>query len=228
MRPMIVALMRCAVFAGIVPTLFPSTSTADEDPAGKPFQALDRRISELEAVVPPLAAGIRSLQDFVAPGQIVVPGSDPCPEGYHRPIFGSAGICVLSPPPDPPPPAPTTCEDGYATKETLPDGSPVPQHLLLCERIGANSANVYITFRGAHSEIQSLTAQCPASFVVTGGGHSAIDIDPIGNTGSVSKNFLVYSSRPLARNQWSISGKFPDAGFHDVTAFAICVFEPPT
>jgi hypothetical protein len=100
--------------------------------------------------------------------------------------------------------------------------------LLICERIGENSATVYITYRGVRYEIESLTVQCPESFVVTGGGYSAIDVDPISQTGAVSKNFLVYSSRPKTPDQWAISGKFPDAGFHDVTAYALCIYEPAT
>jgi hypothetical protein len=226
---MLIARVTHAALVAIMSSLLlASVSTAGPDPNGQPFKALDKRVSDLEAVVPARAEGIRSLGDFVAPAEIVVPLTSPCPEGYQRPIFGSAGICVLSPPPDPPPPAPKTCEDGYVSKDTLPDGSPVPSNLLICERIAANSATVYITSRGVRSGIQSLTAQCPDSFVVTGGGYSAIDVDPIGGTGSISTNFLVYSSRPQAPNQWSISGKFPDAGFHDVTAHAVCVFEPPS
>ena len=229
MNPMIISQIKNAVLVVIIPSLLlASISVAGDEPAGRPFQALDKRVSQVEAVVPPLAEGIRALLTFTAPPQIVVPSAEPCPEGYKRSIGGFTNICVLSPEPAPPPPAPEGCEDGYVLKETLPDGSPVPPHLVICERIGGNSATVYITYRRVRSEIQSLTAQCPESFVVTGGGYSSIDVDPISQTGSVSKNFLVYSSRPKAPDQWSISGKFPDAGFHDVTAYALCTYDPVT
>ena len=230
MNPMIISRVKHAALAVIIPILLlASVSVAGDDPAGRPFQALNNRVTQVEAVIPPLAEGIRSLQNFTAPEQIVLPSTQPCPEGYTRStIFGSTGICVLSPEPDPPPPAPKSCEAGYDSKDTLPDGSPVPAHLLLCERIGANFATVYVTYRGVRGEIQSLTAQCPDSYVATGGGHAALDVDPIGQTGAISKNFLLYSSRPHASNQWAISGKFPDAGFHDVTAYAVCAYDPVT
>lgn len=229
MNPMIISWVKNAALVVIIPSLFlASISAADEKPAGQPFQALDQRISQVEAVVPPLAEGIRALLTFTAPEQIVTPSAEPCPEGYKRSIGGFTNICVLSPEPAPPPPVPKGCEDGYVLKEALPDDSPVPPHLAICERIGGNSATVYITYRGVRSEIESLTVQCPESFIVTGGGYSSIDVDPISQTGSVSKNFLVYSSRPKSPDQWSISGKFPDAGFHDVTAYALCIYEPAT
>jgi hypothetical protein len=226
---MIISQIKHAALVVIISNLLlASVSMAGENPASKPFQSLDKRVSQVEAVVPPLTEGIRALLNFTAPEQIVMPSAQPCPEGYERSIFGSASICVLSPEPPPPPPAPKGCEDGYVLKETLPDGSPVPAHLVICERIGGNSATVSITYRGVRSELQSLTAQCPESFVVTGGGYSSLDVDPVGQTGSVSKNFLVYSSRPQSPDQWSISVKFPDAGFHDVTAYALCIYEPAT
>jgi hypothetical protein len=161
---MIISQVKNAALVVIIPSLLlASVSAAGEDPAGLPFQTLDKRVSQVEAVVPPLAEGIRSLLTFTAPQQIVTPSAEPCPEGYERSIGGFTSICVLSPEPPPPPPAPKGCEDGYDLKDTLPGGSPVPPHLVVCERIGENSATVYITYRGVRYEIESLTVQCPES-----------------------------------------------------------------
>jgi hypothetical protein len=210
-----------------------SVAAADGSPLGQPYRSLDQRVAalerqvpELQSAVPILSDGIQAVVGFTSPGEIVVPANAPCPEGYHLSgPYGAFGKCVLDDPGPAPEPPPADCEAGYVRRETFHDGSPVPASSLVCERTLATSATVYVTRRSADfapRQPVSLAAECPPSFVATGGGWAATDAA----TGAVATDLLVFASRPAAPDQWSVAGKFSGTERHDLTVFVVCAAEP--
>lgn len=197
-------------------------------PTGQPFQILDNKVSQVaqkvtqvQAALPPLAAALEALLTLTPPDELLALASKPCPEGYVESV--SSGLpsgfklCVHGEIP-PFPPAPKVCQEGYVLNETLSVGT-----LIVCEQITGGTATVYVTQPVVPSQGITLTAQCPESFVVTGGGYASEDIfriDPF------FQDVLVYCSKPLPPDRWTVGGKPVGGGPRPLSAYASCIRNP--
>lgn len=196
---------------------------------GEPFRILNDKVSqvkqevtEVQAALPPLAAELEALLTLTPPDEILVLASKPCPEGYVESV--SSGLpsgfklCVRGEI-LPPPPPPKVCQEGYVLNESLSVGN-----LVVCEQITGGAATVYVThLAGATAQGMTLTAQCPESFVVTGGGYASEDIfriDPF------FQDVLVYASKPLPPDRWMVGARAVNGFARPLSAYAICIRDP--
>jgi hypothetical protein len=185
---------------------------------------LNQAISDVKTILPIFASQLEAELSLTPPDELFVSFPNPCPTGYATAggVFPGITRCVRMDPPSPVPEPPKVCQAGYTLNEALPDGSPVPSYLVLCEQIMESVATVYLTHRHVGSEGTSLTVQCPVGYVVTGGGYSAD-----ANDGTLlSKDILVYSSKPIPPNRWALSGKVISATFQPLSAYAMCILGP--
>jgi len=205
------------------PSLPGSLAAADKLPPGQPFQILadrvsqvEQKVAEVQAVLPPLAVELAALANLTPPDELIVSASEPCPEGYV--LSASQGglppgftLCVRGEIPGLPPP-PKVCQEGYALNESLSIGA-----LLVCEQITGGAATVYVTHPAVTAQGMTLTAQCPESFVVTGGGYASEDI------GRFFQDVLVYASKPLPPDRWMVAGEAVNGTTRPLSVYAMCI-----
>ncbi len=211
------------------PSLPGSLVAADKLPPGQPFQILadrvsqvEQKVAEVQAVLPPLAVELAALANLTPPDELIVSASEPCPEGYVESVAPSLPtgfkLCVRGEIPTLPPP-PKVCQEGYVLNESLSIGA-----LLVCEQITGGAATVYVTHPAVTAQGMTLTAQCPESFVVTGGGYASEDIFRIGDP--LFQDVLVYASKPLPPDRWMVAGKAVNGAARPLSVYAMCIRNP--
>jgi hypothetical protein len=151
-----------------------------------------------------------------------------CPQGFVAATPGSPAAvscgndpqvkaCVRGEAPSPgfgPPTPKMECETGYELLTRFPDGSPVPPAIVVCQqtvREGMRVISVYGTRADVDSNGASIELQCPAPFVVTGGGFKS--------------NLQITGNLPVPPWRWRVSGRL-DLGVNDaygtLMAYAVC------
>jgi len=207
-----------------------SPAAGGQLPSGHPFQTLNalignvaQDVSEIQQLLPPLAAGLNALANAVPPDELVLFGTQPCPQGYvEAPPSGLPNgmkLCVRDDRQPEPPAEPLPCRDGFTARDHQADGSPVPPFMAVCEQVDGNMATVYVMHAQLTTQGATLTAQCPESYVATGGGYEAGEV-------ALPNDVLTYQSSPSSRSAWTAKARVMTAGSRVFSVYAVCMREP--